>query len=417
MSRRPPTVPGARVRLLLAALLLAGPAAGTLALTLPAAPASAAPAPPAGPTGPDGMQCAPAADTVFRPVPWAQRRLDPQRVWMLTRGGSITVAVLDTGVSRTAPALAGRVLPGRDVRTGGPADTDCAGHGTFLAGLIAARPVGTARFTGAAPDTRILPIRVSDRAEDVHPDLLAKGIETAVQGGATVIAVVATAPFGSTALQHAVALANRHDAVVIASPVSIRGQQGDVAYPAALPGVMSVMAIGPDGKPPGVRPANRPTLAAPGADLISIAPTGRGNVQGSGVNLGVGYVAAAAALVRAYLPHLTAAAVRDRLTATTDPVADRPDPLLGNGIVNPVAAVTAVLPAATEHRPDPPTPQPVVLPPTQVVDRRPAHAALAWGGAALLAGIGVVAVGPILIQGRRRRWSTSPAASEPPNQG
>jgi membrane-anchored mycosin MYCP len=247
------------------------------------------------------------------------------------------------------------------------------------------------------------------------PDLLAKGVEAAVHGGATVIAVVSTAPFGSPALQHAVALANRHDALVIASPVTIRDQRGDVAYPAALPGVVSVMGIEPDGKPPGVRPANRPTLAAPGADLISIAPTGRGNVQGSGVTLGVGYAAGGAALVRAYLPRLPAAAVRDRLTATTDRSGGGPDPLLGDGIIDPVAAVTAVLPAATEHRPDPPTPQPVVLPHTPVVDHRPARAALAWAGAALLAGIGVATAGPILIHGRRRRWNASPQAFGPLN--
>ncbi len=397
MNRRRATIH----RRALAALLLTAPITSAPALTLPAAPANAAAAP-------DGTQCAPAADTVFRPVPWAQQRLDPQRVWMLTRGGSVTVAVLDTGVSRTAPALAGRVLPGYDVRTGGPADTDCAGHGTFIAGLIAARQTGPARFTGLAPDTRILPIRVSDRAEDVHPDLLAKGIQAAAQDGATVIAVVATAPFGSPALHRAVALANRNGAVIVASPVTIRAQHGDVAYPAALPGVISVMAIGPDGKPPGVRPANRPTLAAPGADLISIGPTGRGNVQGSGVNLGVGYAAGAAALIRDYLPRLPAIAIRNRLTANTDPVAGAPHPLLGNGIINPVAAVTAILPAATEHRPDAPTPQPVVLPPAPAVDPRPTHTALTWAGAALLAGICIVAAGPILIQGRRRRWSAAP---------
>jgi hypothetical protein len=67
---------------------------------------------------------------------------------------------------------------------------------------------------------------------------------------ATIIAVVATAPFGSPALQHAVALANRRGAVVIAAAVTVRSQHGDIAYPAALPGVISVMAIGPDGTRP-----------------------------------------------------------------------------------------------------------------------------------------------------------------------
>ncbi len=326
---------------------------------------------------------------------------------MLTRGGSVTVAVVDTGVSRSAPVLAGRVLPGRDVRTGGPADSDCSGHGTFVAGLVAARRVGEGTFSGVAPDARILPIRVSDRAEDVHPDLLAKGIEAAAQGGATVIAVASTAPFGSPALQRAVMLANRRAAVVVASAVTMRAQSEDVAYPAALPGVVSVMAIGSDGRPPNVPAASPVTLAAPGKDLVSIAPAGQGNVAGSAINLAVGYVAGTAALVRGYLPRLPAAAVRDRLAATTDPVAGS-NPLMGTGIVNPAAAVTAVLQVATEHGPEPPEPEPVVLPPAPVADHRPARAAVGSAGAVILGGIVVCLLGAIVIRGRRRGWSAEP---------
>ena len=73
-------------------------------------------------------------------------------------------------------------------------------------------------------------LRFAFQAEDVHPDLLGKGIEAAVHGGATVIAVVATAPFGSPALQRGVALANRCGALVIASAVTVRSQHGDIAY-------------------------------------------------------------------------------------------------------------------------------------------------------------------------------------------
>ena len=410
-----------------------------VAVALPVAPASAAPAPPgsptagpaaktaanppAGSTGPDGSQCVPPADTVFRRVPWAQRRLDPQRAWGFSRGGSVTVAVVDTGVSRGAPALAGRVLPGRDVRTGGPADSDCAGHGTFVAGLVAARPTaaggegepaGDGGFTGLAPDARILPIRVSDRAGDVHPDLLADGIEAAVQGGATVVAVVATAPFGSPALQRAVALADRRGILVVASAVTMRAEQGDIAYPAALPGVVSVMGIGSDGSPANAPPSSHPALAAPGKDLVSIGPGGRGNLQASGVNLAVGYVAGTAALVRGYLPQLPVPAVRHRLTATADPAAGS-NPLLGSGVVNPVAAITAVLPAASERGPEPPKREPVVLPPIPVVDHRPARAAAGWAGGVVLAGIGICLAVPVLVRGRRRGWSAAPDAPGHPN--
>ena len=399
------------------AVILACLMAGPVPLALPA---TAAPAEPAGPAagaqaasiGPDGDECMPPADTVYRGVAWAQQRLDPQRVWGTSRGSSATVAVVDTGVSRAAPALAGRVLPGRDVRSGGSADSDCAGHGTFVAGLIAARQVDEAAFAGLAPDARILPIRVSDRADDVHPDLLAEGIEAAVQGGATVVAVVCTAPFGSPALRRAVALANRRGVLVVAAAVTMRAQQDDVAYPAALPGVVSVMGVASDGQPANAPPSSHPTLAAPGKDLVSIGPGGRGNVKGSGVNLAVGYVAGTAALVRGYLPRLPVTAVRDRLMATADPVSGS-NPLLGSGVINPVAAVTAVVPAASERVPDPPKPEPVLLPPIPVVDHRPARAAAGWAAGVILAGMGLCLAGPVLVRGRRRGWS---AASDAPGR-
>jgi membrane-anchored mycosin MYCP len=391
-----------RVAASLAGLIAAGLSGG------PAAWATTAPAPaPYALTAPDGMECAPPANRVFRAVGWAQRRLDPARAWMLTRGRSVTVAIVDTGVSRSAPALAGRVLTGQDVRTGGPANSDCSGHGTFVAGLVAARQVSGGPFAGVAPEARILPIRVSDRAEDVHPNLLAKGVEAAVRGGAKVIAVASAAPFGSSALQRAVAQAERRDAVVVASALTMRNQQGDVAYPAAYTGVVSVMAIGPDGSLPSAGQAYPPTLAAPGRDLVSIAPSGRGNVEGSAVNLAVGYVAGAAALVRAYLPRLPAAAVRDRLESTTDPATGQ-DPPMRSGVVDPVAAVTAVLPDAAENAPAPPEPAPVVLPPVPVVDRHPARAAAAWTGGVVLGGIAVSLIGSIIVRGRRRGWSANP---------
>jgi subtilisin family serine protease len=357
-----------------------------------------------------GQTCAPAANNPYRKVSWAQKRLDPARAWMLTRGRGVIVAVLDTGVSKAAPALRGRVLPGRDVLAAGPADDDCDGHGTFVAGLVAARPVGGgATFTGVAPDALILPIRVAQRAEDVHPDVLARGIDAAVAGGASVIAVVQTAPYGSAALTRAVTRASR-SAVLVAAVTTARNQRGDGAFPAALPGVVSVMPIGPTGLITGARPVVRPSLSAPAAELVSIGTSGTGNLIGSGTNLAVGYVAGTAALVRAYLPAATSADVRDRLAATTDPVGGAtPDPVLGRGVLDPVAAVTTVLPETSERRDDPP-PEKLSVPAVPVVTTRRTDMALRW--TMLVLGVGVVAmfVGSAYAAGRRRGWT---AAADP----
>ncbi|RFS45567.1 S8 family serine peptidase [Micromonospora craniellae] len=376
-------------------------ASGLVAFALP---------PVAGPAA--AVECLPAARTHFADLPWPQERLAAERAWSYHRGDGVVVAVLDTGVSRAAPALAGRVLPGRDVRSGGRADSDCAGHGTFVAGLIAASQRRGTGFAGVAPGVRILPIRVADRFDDVHPDLLASGVEAAITGGASIIVVVPSAPFGSPALSRAVEQAERRNRLLIAGSSTHRAE--GVAHPAALAGVLSVAAIGRNGAglSAPVQGAGRlPDLAAPGADVVSIAPLGVGHLTASARCLATGFVAGTAALVRGYHPGLDAAQVRARLVATADPAPPSARPSLGAGVVNPLAAVTSVAPV----RPDPvgtdtagrrlPELEPA-LPGT--VPQRPDGMAVSVGVAvAAVAGAVATGVAMTAVGAARRRRDTS----------
>src|SRR5262245_33402313 len=67
------------------------------------------------------QKCAnlPQGTSLDRTVPWAQRRLGFQRVWPLTEGAGVIVAVVDTGVDGNQPFLKGAVLRGQDVINGG----------------------------------------------------------------------------------------------------------------------------------------------------------------------------------------------------------------------------------------------------------------------------------------------------------
>ncbi len=93
--------------------------------------------------------------------PAALVRLAARRAWPLATGAGVTVAVVDTGV---APSNAhfpdGVVLPGRSF-VGGSARTDARLHGTAVAGIVAARPLGArSGVKGLAPGARILPVKV-----------------------------------------------------------------------------------------------------------------------------------------------------------------------------------------------------------------------------------------------------------------
>lgn len=352
-----------------------------------------------------GNGCAGHSAAVSPALPWAQQQLQPSAIWGMTQGGGQTVAVLDGGVSATAPALAGAVLPGIIAGERNAADTDCSGHGTFVAGLIAARPTRQTGFTGLAPRARILPVNVYNAAGTVTSAAVAAGISYAVSAGATVIDYsAASTPAPSLALSNAVARAIARNVVVIAW-VNSNGVQGtnQVSYPADYPGVIAVVAVDASGNPlaaggPGVRV----DLAAPGQDVTSIGPIGPGEQVGSGAALATGYIAGAAALVRSYYPNLDAASVARRLEMTAGQLGVAvPNFEVGYGVIDPYDAVSQLLPArarGSHVRAD----AGIRLPRLARADTWPISAAMLVCGLTALAVIGVLACAHVIRSARGR---------------
>jgi membrane-anchored mycosin MYCP len=289
-------------------------------------------------------------------TPWAMRRLAPQRAWPLSRGQGVLVAVIGTGIDPgNAQFAPGQVRPGRNLLAGGgPADTDCDGSGTFVAGLIAARPDPRTSVTGVAPAAELLPVRVTqataNRAGAADPDVLAAGIGYAVGQGARVVVVYDAAGGDSKGLREAVASAVKEDVVVIAGGRQDGAGQNDQParwYPCGYPDVLGVTGVdGAETPVEGSCTGQDVDLAAPGAGLISTAAGTRGELghitlgdQAPG--LATGYVAGAAALLLRYEPGLSGAQVAQRLTGTaTRPASGTRDDRVGWGMVDPYAAVT-----------------------------------------------------------------------------
>ncbi|PPK63195.1 subtilase family protein [Actinokineospora auranticolor] len=288
---------------------------------------------------------------------------------------------------------------------GGPADTDRSGHGTFVAGLIAARPVPRSGFVGLAPAATILPIRVTGDPGAVDPDRLAAGIRRAVDSGARVVAVGLIGTGDTPALRAAVTAARERDVLVVASAAVRR--VGQRAFPASLDGVLAVSPVGPDGLAKSVLLGARPALAAPAEQLVGIGPSGSGHRLAAGPELAVGYAAGAAALVRARHPALTAAETITRLTDTADAPA-APDPTIGAGVVNPVAAVTTIAP---EPRRTTPPSEHIAIPDRSTVDKRPARVAV-WFVAGLAA-LTLVATGAVTAVAHARRRSGARSRVDP----
>ncbi|MFE8950253.1 S8 family serine peptidase [Streptomyces sp. NPDC007856] len=273
-------------------------------------------------------------------VPWAQQSLGLGRVGRYTGGAGVTVGVVDTGVAPDARRLGGRV------EADGAAAEDCVGHGTFVAGLIAASLSPNGGLSGVAPEARIVAERGTDRSGIATAAGVAQGIRDAVQSGATVVDVSAALPAPTPELTAALAFAAGHDALVVApaAPDGTADESGPgsaaapAAYwPASADGVLSVLDVDIDGaRAQDAYVPRHADLAAPGSGVTGIGPRGSGLYIGNGPSLAAAFVSGAAALVRAHQPGLTAAQVAARLRATAAPAAV---PLL-----DPYNALSAVLP-------------------------------------------------------------------------
>ncbi|GHH80296.1 type VII secretion-associated serine protease [Streptomyces sulfonofaciens] len=345
-----------------------------------------------------GDPCTGASAKVASAAPWEQRNLELPRTWQFAGGAGEKVAVVDTGVSTTAPALAGAVTP-----VGGAAQ-DCVGHGTFVAGLIAAARVEGVHFAGVAQRARILAVRGTDQRGNATAGTVAAGIRAAVDAGASVIDVSPALTGNSAELRSAVSYAAGHDALVVAAavPDPTRGTGASAPpprayWPAAQPGVLSVVDVDQNGgRPRGALTPLGADLAAPGVGVIGVGPTGKGHFIGSGASLAAAYVAGTAALVRSAYPRLTAAETARRLTTAAYPA---PVPRL-----DPYASVTSVGDSAAHHSAGAARhAAPVSLPSSAAGDRATRRALLlAALGAAVVLLVGWASV--IVPRGRARGW-------------
>lgn len=281
---------------------------------------------------------------------------DTRRIWALSTGAGVTIAVVDTGVDASDPDLRGQVLPGVDLTdeaVNGQVDTSVDSHGTSVAGVIAAdgNAGGGTRMTGLAPAAKILPVRIADSSSSVNPTLTAEGISYAATHGARIINLSLGTPIDQPEIRDAVNYAVNHDVIVVAA-VGNSGQSGnEPMYPASIPGVLAVAgstrngAIWAQGES-----GSYVSLLAPAEDIYSTSDAG-GYLSSAGTSYSAPYVSAAAALAWARYPTETAGQIIARLIESADPVGGTHgrNNQSGYGLVDPYRALTAPVPASTAN--------------------------------------------------------------------
>ncbi|MCR4404239.1 MAG: S8 family peptidase [Candidatus Acetothermia bacterium] len=187
-------------------------------------------------------------------------------------GAGVRVALLDSGIDPEHPDLRGSYIGGYDFVNGDSEPWDDNGHGTEVAGILAARENGTG-VVGVAPQAELLVVKILGQdARGAISDVI-RGLEWAVQRGAEVVNLSLGTPEDSPALREAVRAAWEAGLVLVAAAGN---ESGSVLYPAAYPEVLAVSGI--DRKDRLVWSSNfgpEVDLAAPGEELPTSYPRGR----------------------------------------------------------------------------------------------------------------------------------------------
>ncbi|MEB3328844.1 MAG: S8 family peptidase [Candidatus Sericytochromatia bacterium] len=262
---------------------------------------------------------------------WGLTKIGMPQVWPVNGGSpAVTVAVIDTGVDPAHPDLAGAVVPGTNVLPNATGPDDDHGHGTHVAGIIAASVADRKGVSGVAPNCRIMPVKVLDGEGKGDTGDIVAGLIWAVNHGARVVNMSLGGAGGSRALAAAIAYARSKDVVVVAA----MGNEGAniQEYPAGYPGVIAVGATDQDDAVADFsNHGSWISVAAPGVDILSALPrlpVGLTRMEGKepvqdvmdGTSMAAPFVAGVAALIRSANPMLSAPEVRSRIERTCDDV-------------------------------------------------------------------------------------------------
>jgi hypothetical protein len=199
---------------------------------------------------------------------------------------AVRVAVIDSGVDAGHPELVRRITAARSF-VDGSARVDTQGHGTFVAGLIAAEADNQTGIAGMSPAAELLVAKVVTAERTIPVDVEAKAIRWAVQSGARVInmslgglrdPLEPSRDTFSRLEADAIAYAVSRNVVVVAAVGNAdqapRQPWRYASWPAALPHVIGVSALGRDGSSPAFsnRDAVYNDIAAPGQEIVSTFP-------------------------------------------------------------------------------------------------------------------------------------------------
>lgn len=198
-------------------------------------------------------------------IPWGVKRIEADKAWIKTTGKGVKLAVVDSGIAKHKD-LRDNIKGEFNAIEPGKSAHDDFGHGTHVAGIVAAKN-NTEGVVGVAPDADLYAVKVLDAFGSGYLSDLADGIEWCIKNGIDVINLSIELEEDFPLLRYSVNRALSADIIIVAAAGNTFSKS--VTYPAAYEGVISVSAINADDNIANFSAVGKIDFCAPGVDIYS----------------------------------------------------------------------------------------------------------------------------------------------------
>lgn len=227
-------------------------------------------------------------------IDWGIVKIEVPPVWDTTKASGVKVAIIDTGIDYNHPNLRGRYLGGYNFVDLNNDPYDDHGHGTHVAGIVAAE-VYDSEFQGAAPEAMLYAIKVLAADGSGYISDLVDGVDWAMNQGVQVMNFSLGTTYNSEVLEAKLADAQSRGIVLVGAAGNTNG--GSLLYPAAYSSVIAVSATDSNDNWASFSSVGA-ELAAPGVAITSTVPGG-GYATWSGTSMAAPHITASVALMLA----------------------------------------------------------------------------------------------------------------------
>ncbi|MTI82103.1 MAG: peptidase S8 [Firmicutes bacterium] len=270
-------------------------------------------------------------------VPWGIDKIGANEVWGLSRGEGVKVAVIDSGIDLDHPDLSGNIMGGVNILKPAESPEDDNGHGTHVAGTIAAED-NNYGVVGVAPAVHLHAVKVIDRSGEGSLVDIIKGLEWCSKNGIKVANLSVGTNTDKKSLRMAVKKAVERGMILV-SAAGNDGTTDSVDYPAAYPDVIAVGAITERG---GISSFSsrgpQITVVAPGSGVYSTF-TGDSYQRQSGTSMAAPHVTGLIALLLRRYPQLKPPQILELLRKSSQKLPKLTTEEQGYGLVNAKAMI------------------------------------------------------------------------------